>query len=278
MTISINCLPQKYFIKLTQNINKKKITKRRVFTLFLSKQNIDKNAIMLYNIFYKENNMDIKRYMKDSLVTPELLQSYFVECGGYQGVAKHVSFEASVYNNKFVYECMKGDEIVYLTPEQTAFGNYLKAIKLLSVGRDNKIDLRDKTKRDYNQGIINRNIEDLVLLASKYISKENHKISYDCQKFQDSVKDKFPDLAEIAPLMPYVLHYVALRQGYNLTYPHEIIKPFKKEDRLKANLNTEIYFSPRNKVTDADMLMAIGNHMHVNYEKFLPENDRKLKK
>ena len=78
--------------------------------------------------------------------------------------------------------------------------------------------------------------------------------------------------------MPYVLHYVALRQGYNLTYPHEIIKPFKKEDRLKSNLNTEIYFSPRNKVTDADMLMAIENHMHVNYEKFLPENDRKLKK
>ena len=58
----------------------------------------------------------------------------------------------------------------------------------------------------------------------------------------------------------------------------QLDKPFKKEDRLKSNLNTEIYFSPRNKVTDADMLIAIGNHMHVNYEKFLPENDRKLKK
>ena len=220
--------------------------------------------------------MDVKKYMRESLVTPELLLSYFVECGGYTGLAKKVSFEESIYDKKSTFEGMCNRELVYLLPKEIAFGNYLKAIKLLVIGRNNMIDLRDSTKREYIQGLIDRNVADLFLLASRYISKDKHKITYDCKKFEDSVKDNFPDLAEIAPLMPYVIYYISLRQGFDLKYPQEVITPFDKSEKLKSNLNAEIVFHPQYKVTDESMLRAIGEHMHVDYDRFLKDRTRVL--
>ena len=221
--------------------------------------------------------MDIKKYLKESLVTPKLLTSSYCQFAIYNGYAPVPKYKDSVFYdeqnpnekfNKLLYEgeadFNKGKK---LTAQEIAFENYLVAIKTLL---KDKVDLENNSSTKYNQGKIDFVIETLVNTANSYINKSKKKIQYNHDNFLDITKT-MPEFAEIEPLMPSVVYYVALRQGWDLKYPEALTNYNKNGHIVRPLENEEIEFSSSNKVTGKDMIQSIGGKTGINYEKFYKE-------
>lgn len=97
------------------------------------------------------------------------------------------------------------------TDEQTAFGNYLYAIELLS-------GTYDHTNKVYAQGKIDMAKEVLEDIANACIDKENKKVNFNELDFINRYGRGNGNLSSISSLIPYVIHYVALKQGLNFEY------------------------------------------------------------
>ena len=221
--------------------------------------------------------MNIKKYLEESLVTPDLLTSSYCQFANYNGVAPVPKYEDSVYydpykpnneQNKTLYkgeaDFNKGN---HLSLREMAFENYLVAIKTL-LG-DNP-DLQNLFKKSYYQGQIDLQIETLVTLANSYIDKDAKKIKYDDVEFSKMAK-VYPNLAKIEPFMPSVIYYVALRQGWDLKYPNEYSLSSNKPNSRTIETplkNEEIEYNSSYKINDKDMLMSIGGRFGINYEKY----------
>lgn len=97
------------------------------------------------------------------------------------------------------------------TDEQTAFGNYLYAIELLSgtYNHPNKV---------YAQGKIDMAKEVLEDIANACIDKDNKKVNFNELDFINRYRSGNGNLSSISGLIPYVIHYVALKQGLNFEY------------------------------------------------------------
>ena len=97
------------------------------------------------------------------------------------------------------------------TDEQTAFGNYLYAIELLS-------GTYDHPNKVYAQGKIDMAKEVLEDIANACIDKENKKVNFNELDFINRYGRGNGNLSSINSLIPYVIHYVALKQGLNFEY------------------------------------------------------------
>ena len=97
------------------------------------------------------------------------------------------------------------------TDEQTAFGNYLYAIELLS-------GTYDHPNKVYAQGKIDMAKEVLEDIANACIEKENKKVNFNELDFINRYGRGNGNLSSINSLIPYVIHYVALKQGLNFEY------------------------------------------------------------
>ena len=94
------------------------------------------------------------------------------------------------------------------TDEQTAFGNYLYAIELLS-------GTYDHTNKVYAQGKIDMAKEVLEDIANACSDKKNKKVNFNELDFINYASN---GLFHIRSLIPYVIHYVALKQGFNFEH------------------------------------------------------------
>lgn len=221
--------------------------------------------------------MNIKKYLEESLVTPDLLTSSYCQFAIYNGVGPVPKYEDSVYydsfnpdskQNKYLYEGeVNANKGKHLSLREMAFENYLMAIKNLL---GNNPDLKNPFKKSYYQGQIDLQIETLVTLANSYINKDAKKIKYDDVEFNKMAK-VYPSLAKIEPYMPSVIYYVALKQGWDLKYPNEYSlssnKPFSGKIETPLN-DEEIEYNPAYKVNDKDMIMSIGSRFGMNYGKY----------
>ena len=97
------------------------------------------------------------------------------------------------------------------TDEQTAFGNYLYAIELLS-------GTYDHTNKVYAQGKIDMAKEVLEDIANACIDIENKKVNFNELDFINRYGRGNGNLSSISSLIPYVIHYVALKQGLNFEH------------------------------------------------------------
>ena len=145
--------------------------------------------------------MNIKKYLEESLVTPDLLTSSYCQFAIYNGVGPVPKYEDSVYydsfnpdskQNKYLYEGeVNANKGKHLSLREMAFENYLMAIKNLL---GNNPDLKNPFKKSYYQGQIDLQIETLVTLANSYINKDAKKIKYDDVEFNKMAK-VYPNLA-----------------------------------------------------------------------------------
>ena len=156
----------------------------------------------------------------------------FYRCGGYNGTSG---------------KNMRDNEYVHFTPEETAFGNYLYAIEILA---------GDAMKRDpegyplvdhlYVQGRIDATIELLDSIALSYIDSKNLTATFDAEK--TPFKGQY---ANVTYLMPYVILYVALKNGFT----------FVDNKSLTRNGGTMLMdegIVPCQPTTDLDMIGSIS--------------------
>ncbi len=134
------------------------------------------------------------------------------------------------------------------TDEQTAFGNYLYAIELLSgtYNHPNKV---------YAQGKIDMAKEFLENIANSYIDKENKQILFNEFNFNNSHMAG----SLVSPLMPYVIKYVALKQGLNFNFAYG--------DDIS---NCQMFEVPP--VTDEQMITSVVNTLNKERAKQIEEN------
>ena len=122
------------------------------------------------------------------------------------------------------------------TEEQTAFGNYLYAIQLLSgtYNHPNKV---------YAQGKIDMAKDVLEDIAHACIDKDNMKVNFDDKTFVKNYATGY--LFSIGGLMPYVIQYVALKDGLAFEFNNDNgyslnnvdlkkVEPVKDEDMIKS--------------------------------------------
>ena len=124
------------------------------------------------------------------------------------------------------------------TDEQTAFGNYLYAIELLS-------GTYDHPDKIYAQGKIDMAKEVLEDIANACIDKENKKVNFDRFDFTNSYASR--NLFMVSGLISYVIQYVALKQGLNFKYSNEEslnncqmfdVKPVTDEEMISSVIIT----------------------------------------
>ena len=187
----------------------------------------------------------------EKLITRKLWKgnSPFDRCGGYDGISSTVVGWPH--------------KRVDMTSTETAFGNYLYAIRVLVNGREGDVMGSEKYSDDYVQGKIDTYAALLEDLALTYIDKENR-----VAKFNE--REDFPkSLFTIGALMPYVIQYVAQKNGLNF------------EDRQAAQ-HTDSFIYLNEKLvdvvpyTDLDLITSIATARGDDPKKYLPEKEKTL--
>lgn len=179
-------------------------------------------------------------------ITPKLLHSRFNKCGGYHRSAVTI----------------EGD-LIKLTSQETAFGIYIKAIEEIIF---NYKDL--KNKQDYYQGRIDGIQENLLQLAETYIDRKKMEVSFDINEFNEkwgNIKICNSKFSDIANLMPYVIHFAALKNGLNFENPNILTENIF----LEPILNEKLVKCP--KVKEKDLIQSIGIKIGIDPKTFLSD-------
>jgi len=126
------------------------------------------------------------------------------------------------------------NKIINFTPEETAFGNYLYAIQIVT---DYISETANIPLSEISQEEIDNAINFLDYRSKEFIDKENLKIHYDANDF-----NKNTNIQNLSPLMPYVLQFQAIKQGYifkerdfltdNKNNPNKFVMPLRHHDGL----------------------------------------------
>ena len=189
--------------------------------------------------------MEENKYITKQILKPT---NPFHRCGGYHGTSKENHYWK-------------------LDPIETAFGNYLYAIELL-VGSDLKKDNISFVEEIKLQSKIDSIVEMLDSLAMTYIDLEEKTVKFDSKNYKNS-----PKLCEIVPLMPYVVQYVAAKNGYCFVEANVLTKsdPY-------AEYGFEMPIKRSKKITDKDMIKSVCEIIDEPADKYLKNNHRQLLK
>ncbi|MBP3619532.1 MAG: hypothetical protein J6J24_02605 [Clostridia bacterium] len=144
---------------------------------------------------------------------------------------------------------------------ETSFGNYLYTISNIALreGTANKSE-------EYLQGKIDLAIEIIEDLAKTYIDEDNMCINFDESEFSKMGAN----FSFNSGLMPYVIHYVALKNGFDFAPQHQefcrvdmwdINGPVKMDVKL-------IHCAP---ITDEEMVKSTVNTI-IKYNQWILEN------
>lgn len=182
-----------------------------------------------------------------NFITPKLLHSRYNKCGGY-------------HRSTFLDD----GTMIYLTPQETAFGIYVKTIEEIIFKYN---DLKNPTKQQYYQGKIDSIQELLLPLAESYIDTKKMKISYDAADFRKTITDlklENTRYAAIEALLPYVIHFAALKKGLDFENPRALV-----DTHFHDKVEEKLVHCP--KVKEENLIQSIGVKLGINPGPFLEE-------
>ena len=161
---------------------------------------------------------------KNDYLPVKILEIRFRKCGGYDGIGP-----LKVSGGNF--------KLINFTPQETAFGVYVDVVAQIA----NNLGVF-KLPEKYWQQLVNDIQDDLDTLALLHIKTKEKKVQYDdvdfskkekillnLEKQSAEKKDFKADIAKMGLEIPmgYVVYYNALKMGFDLENPREILRKKK---------------------------------------------------